>query len=148
MLLNRVLHNRFTCMLKYGHQTITFIWKNLTFYSSLFNFFFLKFRIIKFMKMSVNNPKDEYLISQHIVKIQQYISSRLWIKIRNLQGFFYLYCQVLYIFHSACSWALRDVHHTWQLLCRLKYTKFKLQSPLKKFQLRSIENIYKSKTLF
>lgn len=48
-----------------------------TFYSSLLNFFFLKFRIIKFMKMSVNNPKDEYLISQHIVKIQQYISSRL-----------------------------------------------------------------------
>lgn len=88
MLLNRVLHNRFTCMLKYGHQTITFIWKNLTFYSSLFNFFFLKFRIIKFMKMSVNNPKDEYLISQHIVLIQQYISSRLWIKIRNLQVFF------------------------------------------------------------
>lgn len=121
-----------------------------TFYSSLLNFFFLKFRIIKFMKMSVNNPKDEYLISQHIILIQQYISSRLWIKIRNLQGFFYLYCQVLYIFHSACSYALRDAHHIWQLLCRLnlKYTKFKLQSPLKKFQLRSIENIYKSKTLF
>lgn len=47
-----------------------------TFYSSLFKFF-LKFRIIKFMKMSVNNPKDEYLISQHIVLIKQYISSRL-----------------------------------------------------------------------
>lgn len=42
-----------------------------------FLIFFLKFRIIKFMKMSVNNPKDEYLISQHIVLIQQYISSRL-----------------------------------------------------------------------